>query len=132
MTRMPATSESTKPSRSLSNGLDASCGASLRDDKARAEMNPPTPEAALEMAGREGTRSILDFTRITAEPEPGGAAALSPGELLAYFGTERPTRETIRQCGEFWESIEPGQARLLILFEGTEPEEICFAGISRD
>src|SRR6185503_8837519 len=40
---MPAPSPSTNPSRSLSHGRLAPAGSSLREDRARAAQNPPTP-----------------------------------------------------------------------------------------
>jgi len=41
---VPAPSPMTNPSLSLSQGLDAFVGSSLRLDRARQAMNPPTPE----------------------------------------------------------------------------------------
>ncbi|KAA6420822.1 MAG: hypothetical protein FRX49_09211 [Trebouxia sp. A1-2] len=44
---VPAPSPMTKPSLSLSQGLDAFVGSSLRLDKARQAMKPPTPEGMI-------------------------------------------------------------------------------------
>ena len=34
-----------------------------------AEFDPPTPEAAFELTGADGTRSILDISRISDDPD---------------------------------------------------------------
>ena len=44
MTRTPAPSPMTKPSRPLSHGRDAPVGSSLREESARHAMKPPRPE----------------------------------------------------------------------------------------
>src|SRR5260370_708694 len=43
ITRIPAPSPTTNPSRSLSHGRDARCGSSLRCERARMAANPPMP-----------------------------------------------------------------------------------------
>jgi hypothetical protein len=98
----------------------------------RAELDPPTPEAALELAGADGTRSILDISRISATPDFFCASPLSPQELEQYFGTQKPTRETVQKCFDFWEDIERGMARYIILYEGDVPKELFFVGYSFD
>jgi hypothetical protein len=97
-----------------------------------AEFDPATPEAALELAEADGTRSILDISRISDSPDFCCAAPLSPDELERYFGTRKPTEAMLRENGEFWEDIERGMARYVILYEGDEPKEIYFAGYSFD
>jgi hypothetical protein len=97
-----------------------------------AEFDPPTPEAAFELADADGTCSILDITRISAEPEFCCAAPFSPEELERYFGTQKPTEAIVRQADDFWEDLERGMARYVILYEGDQPKEIYFAGYSFD
>jgi hypothetical protein len=97
-----------------------------------AEFDPPTPEAAFELADADGTRSILDITRISDEPDFCCAAPLSPAELERYFGTAKPTEAMMQEADDFWEDIERGQARYVILYEGDEPSGIYFAGYSFD
>jgi hypothetical protein len=97
-----------------------------------AEFDPPTPEAAFEMTDADGTRSILDITGISDEPEFCCACALSADELEQYFGTQKPTKAMLRECYDLWEDIERGMARYVILYEGDEPKEIYFAGYSFD
>ena len=97
-----------------------------------AERNPPTPEAALEGAGAEGTRSILDITGVSEEPEVCRVTPCSPEELREWFGTERPTAEMLDDAEDFWEEIPRGSARCLTLYEGGEPVSLFFAGYSFD
>jgi hypothetical protein len=84
------------------------------------------------MAGEEGTCSILDISQISEEPAICCAAPLTSAELQHYFGTDRPTREMIRESTDFWEDIERGMARYIILYKGDKPAEIFFAGYSFD
>ena len=98
----------------------------------RAESDPPTPEAALELAGADGTRSILDISRISDQPDYFCAAPLSAEELERYFGTQKPTQAMVRELDDFWEDLERGMARYVILYEGDEPKQIFFAGYSFD
>ncbi len=97
-----------------------------------AEFDPPTPEAAFELTDADGTRSILDITRISDEPDFCCAAPLSEDELESYFGTTRPTAAMVRDSGDFWEDLERGMARYIILYEGDKPSGIYFAGYSFD
>lgn len=97
-----------------------------------AEFDPPTPEDAFEMTDADGTRSILDITRISDEPDFCCASPVSPEQLERYFGTQRPTATMVQRCGEFWEDIERGMARYVILYEADEPKGIYFAGYSFD
>jgi hypothetical protein len=97
-----------------------------------AEFDPPTPEAAFELAGADGTRSILDISRISDQPDFCCAAPFSPEELERYFGTQKPTEVMVRDHGDFWEDLERGMARYVIVFEDEEPKRIYFAGYSFD
>src|SRR5262249_1139086 len=97
-----------------------------------AEFDPPTPEAAPEMTEADGTRSILDINRISDRPDFRSAAPLSSEELERYFSTRKPTRDMMHESPDFWEDLERGMARYVILYEGDEPKEIYFAGYSFD
>jgi hypothetical protein len=97
-----------------------------------AEFDPPTPEAAFEMADADGTRSILDITRISDRPDFCCAAPLSPEELERFFGTQQPTEADVQDSDDFVEDLERGMARYVILYEGGEPSGIYFAGYSFD
>lgn len=70
------------------------------------------------------------------------AFRLPSAELLALFGTEQPTREMIESVildntnsdasGAFWDSIDRGTARYIIVYTKDQPGEIFFAGFSFD
>jgi hypothetical protein len=96
-----------------------------------AERNPRTPAQAVKQAGETGTRSILDVVEIRAEPDYGCAAGLSPSELRRYFGTDRPTVATVEGSDDFWEALERGKARFVVVYEGDE-KKLFFAGYSFD
>ena len=75
-----------------------------------AEFNPATPEDALEMTDADGTRSILDISRISEEPDFFCAAPFSPDELMEFFRTDKPSTQ-IDKWGDFWDCIDRGMAR---------------------
>lgn len=97
-----------------------------------AKFNPPTPEAAFEVTGADGTRSILDITRISDQPDFCCAAPLTPEECESYFGSQKPTEDMVRESDELWDDLERGMARYVILYDGDEPSGIYFAGYSFD
>ena len=97
-----------------------------------AEFDPPSPEAALALTEADGTRSILDISRISDEPDFFCANPLSPEQLEQYYGTQKPTEAMVRNHGDFWEDIERGMARYVIFYEGNAPKGIYFAGYSFD
>ena len=97
-----------------------------------AALDPPTPEAALALTGADGTRSILDISRVSDDPDYFCAAPLCAEELERYFGTQKPTEDLVRESDDLWEDLERGQARYVILYEGDDPNGIFFAGYSFD
>ena len=97
-----------------------------------AEMNPSSPEEALAMMEEEGTASILDILQVSQQPDFCCAAPLSTAELQQYFGTDRPTKAQVAQNFEWAESIERGQCRYVVMYDGDEPSEVYFFGYSFD
>lgn len=97
-----------------------------------AEFNPSTPEEAMEMADADGTGSILDIQRITSQPDFCCAAPFSSNELQAYFGTETPTRQDVLKNDMFWDDLERGQARYVVVYDDGKPTQLFFAGYSFD
>lgn len=103
-------------------------------------------ETVLEESAPEGTSSILDMTHISDQPEMCAVCPLSVNELLEIFQTTEPTRKTIETIllneaetedwwepwAAFWESINRGEGRYIIVYEEGEPTEIFFAGYSFD
>jgi hypothetical protein len=97
-----------------------------------AELGPATPEEALEMTDADGTASILDILRVADEPDFFCAAPFSPEELRQYFGTDKPTRSDVQRSDDYWEELNRGQARYVVLYENKQPAELYFAGYSFD
>jgi hypothetical protein len=63
--------------------------------------------------------------------------------LLTLFGTEQPTHPLIESvivddttdsetAEEFWDSIDRGSARYIVVYEANRPSEIFFVGYSFD
>jgi hypothetical protein len=101
-------------------------------------------EEAMDAAAESGTGSILDIMRISDEPDFLAACPLPSDELMALFGTTKPTRDLVERIVvgsqnfadslvlDFWERIDRGQGRYIIIYESSEPREIFFAGMSVD
>lgn len=96
------------------------------------ENNPKTPDEALELADEEGTKSILDINTISDEPDYESASPFDSDELIDYFGTNKPTIKMIKENNEFWNDIERGMARYIIIYKDDKPDKIFFAGYSFD
>jgi hypothetical protein len=71
------------------------------------------------------------------------AFPLSSAELLTLLGTEQPTHPLIESvivddttdsetAEEFWDSIDRGSARYIVVYEKSQPSEIFFVGYSFD
>ena len=98
----------------------------------RRRYGPRYSRGMLEMADADGTASILDIQRIADHPDYFCAAPLSSKELRQLFGTDKPTRDDVQQSDEFWDSLDRGQARYVVLYEDEQPTELYFAGYSFD
>ena len=91
-----------------------------------------TPEEALELAGETGTRSILDIMTIQDEPDLCCAAPLTPGEMTRFFGTVQPSVRMVEESDDFWDHLERGMARYVVIYENGKPTKLFFAGYSFD
>ena len=91
-----------------------------------------TPAEALEMCGETGTRSILDIMTVQEKPDFCCAAPLTPGELERYFGTCQPSAKAMESSDDFWNDLERGMARYLVVYENAKPIKLFFAGYSFD
>jgi hypothetical protein len=98
----------------------------------RSELKPATIEEALENADADGTRSILDIATVSDSPEFCAVSPLPQERLRELYDTEQPTREMIEENMDFFEEIERGQGIYILVYEGTKPSEIFFAGYSFD
>ena len=103
-----------------------------------------TIEEAVEAGDASGTGSILDIAQIAPGPDYSVACALSDDTLVALFGTSQPDRNLLEdvlinqtsaapaEVDEFWESIDRGQARYIVVYADGRPSEIFFLGYSFD
>lgn len=111
----------------------------------------PSIEAAIEAADASGTGSILDIQTISDTPQLLTACPLSTAETQALFGTERPTRSLVEGIlifdeetpshwdatgysieEDFWDTIDRGSCRYIVVYEDDAPTEIFFVGFSID
>lgn len=72
------------------------------------------------------------ISRVSEQPDFFSAAPLSEGELQTCFGTSRPTLGDIQGGNAFWDTIERGHARYVIVYADDQPKNIFFAGYSFD
>jgi hypothetical protein len=89
-------------------------------------------DEAREDSDADGTRSILDMSRIGDKPDYEVAARVGDDNLREIFGTTRPTAEDVQDCDELFEEIERGQGVYVVVYENEEPSQIYFAGYSYD
>ncbi|MEO0804327.1 MAG: hypothetical protein AAFY57_18945 [Cyanobacteria bacterium J06642_2] len=128
------------------------------DDPAPGPQHASIAEA-IRAADADGTRSILDIERLASDPFAedevpedfeawiafalGASFPLSTQTLNELFGTDRPMRadvesvliwEEMREgmADIFWDSIDRGSGRHIIVYEDGQPSEIFFAGYSFD
>jgi len=95
---------------------------------------------AIDASEADGTFSILDIERITDSPGFASACPLPPDELIAMFGTAEPTRKQLEtallssesEVAGFWEQIDRGCGRYVVLYDNGRPCEIFFVGYSWD
>jgi hypothetical protein len=87
-------------------------------------------EEACEEADADGTRSILDLDRVSAEPDFGAVTPLNEGVLQQLYGTTRSTRGMIEHNRDFFEDIESGHGIYIAVYQERPPDEIFFAGYS--
>jgi hypothetical protein len=84
--------------------------------------------------GADGTRSILDVRAVAAEIAPGVTAPLGDDELVALFGSSRPssTELTAEREVALYERLTRGDSLYVVLYAGDEPAEVVFYGYSWD
>jgi len=80
----------------------------------------------------DGTASALDIDDISDTREPSKATPLTAAELIALYGTDRPTREQAKQNQDYYKEIGRGEAIYFALYKNDQPNEILFAGYSYD
>jgi hypothetical protein len=87
---------------------------------------------AMEDAGEDGTRSILDIETVSDWPDFGVASPLSEEDLERYFGTKQPTKEMVSRKLNFLGAVERGHCVYIIVFAAGQPGGIFFGGYSFD
>jgi hypothetical protein len=99
-----------------------------------AELNPASPEEALELTTPDGTRSILDISIIADTPDFFTASPFTDEELEDYFGSMKPpTADLRKRCGAAADSIDRGTARYLVAYDAEgNPSQYVFMGYSFD
>ena len=89
-------------------------------------------DEALQASDADGTRSILDISAISADPDYFSAAPLSDAALNSYFGTTQPSRAMLDSNAPFLKNVKRGHAVYIVLYEDGIPVELYFAGYSFD
>jgi len=90
-----------------------------------------TIKQAVRASAEDGTRSILDIERVATSPDYGVAAPLSAARLRELYDTDKPTHEMVDNH-EFFDDIERGQCRYIVVYKDGKPSELMFAGYSYD
>lgn len=82
----------------------------------------------------DGTRSILDIRDIATELAPGVTAPLAEDELVALFGTSRPTAPelTAKRESAIYERLTRGDSLYVVVYADGQPVEVVFYGYSWD
>jgi hypothetical protein len=99
------------------------------------KKRPKSIKRAREIASGSGTHSILDIDRTSPVRGFGLASPLSPEELLALFGTERPTPEAVLEKEKqdaLFGLRDRWEAGYFTVFEGDKPSATFFFGHSGD
>lgn len=89
-------------------------------------------EAAIDASDADGTRSILDMNRVGTVPDYGVIVPLARDTMLELYGTEKPTKDMVLRNMDFFNDIERGQGKYLVVYSEDKPSEILFAGYSFD
>src|SRR5580765_5254559 len=88
----PDPSPMTKPSRSLSNGRLAFCGASLRVDRARIAPNPPTPIGVIAASDPPAIITSAALRLMISYASPIACAEAEQAVHVAELGPLAPNR----------------------------------------
>ena len=91
-----------------------------------------TIDEAVTAARDTGTRSILDLSFISHDPEFGAAQILPEDLYEEFFDTRFPTRRHIEESDALFDSIERGHGFCIEVYTDTVLNELCFIGYSYD
>jgi hypothetical protein len=87
---------------------------------------------AVQAAGADGTRSILDLDCVSDEPGFGAASPLEHDLLDELFGTTQPTREMVEAGYDLWDHLDRGLGVYIVVYRDGQADEVYFAGYSYD
>lgn len=97
------------------------------------EPEPKTIQQLIQLRGHEGTHSIIDIEKISLVPTFRAISPLTQQELKDLFGSDRPTREMVKQKAEDLQVVrDRWQGVYVVIYKGESPSEIFFTGISGD
>jgi hypothetical protein len=86
----------------------------------------------LELAGENGTHSILDITHLAARLDFAAAAPMLSSDLRRFFGTDQPTHEQAEDAVDDIGDELDWQAYYFVVYKDGRPAEYAFIGSSGD
>jgi hypothetical protein len=99
-------------------------------------VEPSSMEELIEWAGESGTQSIIDMNGgVVDSPDFAAVAQLDARFYEELFGTVQPTHEQVQMMldtGELHALCRSWEGVFIVVYEGDDPLEICFAGCSGD
>ncbi len=114
-------------------GWDAAGSAIFQEMVNAARERAKTIDGLLEIVGDSGTHTILDIQHVSKAPGYSFITQATREELLAWFGTEKPSKESISVLVQDYEYlIDCHHNCFVILYDGDQPSEICFFGVTGD
>lgn len=100
---------------------------------ARGGRGPRTIDELLEIAGEDGTHSILDITHTSRTREFGAAVPLSDPRLIRFFGDEHPTASDLDdRLDRIIDDVNRWEAVYFPIYRDGAPAGLVFAGASGD
>lgn len=104
------------------------------------DFPPESIQDVVEASDADGTQSILDMMGLgdairdydTDAPSVGLVAPLSPSQLIAVYGTERPSHAMVENGHGLYELLDRGMGAYVVVYNGDAPSELYFAGYSFD
>jgi len=100
----------------------------VEDNSATLGNRHKSIDDALKASAEDGTRSILDMTRVGSKKDYGVVVPLGEERLLELYGMTQPSRDMVEQNMDFFEDIERGHGIYVITYHEGRPFEILFAG----
>jgi hypothetical protein len=91
-------------------------------------------EMLVGLAPESETYSLLDVRGVSKTPCESHSAAFSSDELVAFFGTSKPTEDQFAEhedLDDLWQG-ERGHCRHVVLYRDGKPDKVYFWGWSYD